>query len=369
MIELVIIGVLFAVMMSKFGPSKWMENATSLAYTRISDEKQSKADKVKRIVKGKQVPLKAKQKPTLIEQFKDMNTKLKEAGLPQVKKSEWFAEVASGTNRDRGQWKALKGRATELVMAGKRVFIAIQDPSRWARNSRHSMVALDNLHDLGVPVYAAREGIQTGSVGDIHPTEELLFMQLQGGASYVSQVQKEKADISVEKSKEGKGIMSGKGTSLFPFARMDVLDAFLQQLPLLSLKPKEGGGSSVFKGTVEGMTAPHGPSYSAVAGMMNKEKERRKEMTEQEYQAWREYRTKIRNILIERGHDPFAKSTKAGKVDFGSRALMRMAGRYLQEPFKYAPRDDSEIQEYLSNPQPYLSVDDSALWKKLVGHR
>jgi hypothetical protein len=346
--------------MSKFGPSKWMKTATPVGYFRISDDKQDKSD---RAVKE------AHLKPILVDQFKRTNDDLKRAGLPQVKKANAFFEVASGTDRDRKKWLAARAKNHALTLGGKRTFLVVQDPSRFGRNTRHAFRALDEMHDEGVPVYAAREGIQTGSVGDLHPTEELIFVQLMGGASYVSQVQKEKADISVEKSKEGKGIMAGKGTSLFPFARQDPQAAFTSQLALFTLKPSIGGGSSAFKGTVAGMTAPHGPKFSAVAGMMRKDKERRAKLTDREHDAWEAYRTKIRNILIEREHDPWAKGTKAGEVDFGARALMRMAGRYIQQPWLYAARDDSEIQEYLENPQPYLSFDDGALWKSLVGHR
>ena len=80
-----------------------------------------------------------------------------------------------------------------------------------------------------------------------------------------------------------------------------------------------------------------------------------------------------------RRHDPWARPLKTwskkdhqnyvGAVDFGTRALLRMTGRHLQEPWKYDARDDSEIAEYLDNPQPYLSFDDSALWKKVIGNR
>ena len=45
-------------------------------------------------------------------------------GLPRPKKSDWYAEVRSGTDRERGQWKALQARAMEIAHEGKRVFIA-----------------------------------------------------------------------------------------------------------------------------------------------------------------------------------------------------------------------------------------------------
>ena len=345
--------------MTTFGPSDWFKKAVPLAYTRISTDQQDKSDKSK---------AEAKEKPTLIDQLDFINKNLKANKLPQVKKKNWFAEVGSGTDRGRPQWIALKGRAAELAMNGKRAFIVVKDPSRWSRNTRHSLVALDRLHDLGVPVFAAREGIQTGSVNDLHPTEELLFVQLQGGASFVSQEQKKKADESVAKSKE-EGIMSGKGTSLYPFARMDPLDAFRDQLPLLTLKPSEGGGSEALRMTVHHMTEPNGITPSAVQRERNREAERIKKMSEKEYQEWYDYRKMIRNHLIRLEHDPWARTTKAGEVDFPARALLRMTGRYILEPWKYTQRTDEQINEYLDNPKPYLSFDDTALWKKLISKR
>lgn len=340
--------------MSRFGPSKWMKTAEPVGYFRLSDGKQTKGD---RSTKN------ADKKPSLIEQFKRTNADLKMAGLPQVKKANAFFEIASGTDRDRKQWLAARAKNYSLALQGKRSFFVVQDPSRFGRNTRHAFRALDEMHDAGIPVYAAREGIQTGSVNDLHPTEELIFVQLMGGASFVSQVQKEKADLAVIESKEA-GTMAGKGTSLFPFARIDPQEAFLQQLPLLTLKPSEGGGSSAFKGTIEGMTAPEGPKFSAVAGMMKKDEIRKSKLTDKEYDDWMAFRTKIRNILIERGHDPWAKGTKEGKVDWGTRAMMRMVGRYIQEPWGYQARTDSEIAEYLQNPSKYLSDKDKKIRSK-----
>ena len=353
--------------MTTFGASDWMKDKKTvvLQYTRISDRQQSKEDR-KKGKDGK--PLPAKKKPALIEQKKYVDDLLKANKLPKVKNENWFAEVQSGTDRDRAEWNALMARAQELVHQGKRVFIAVQDPSRWSRNTRHSLVALDRMHDLGVPVFAVREGIQTGSVGDLHPTEELLFVQLQGGASFVSQEQKKKADISVEVSKEA-GVMAGKGQPLFPFARIDPLTAYYDQLPLLTVKPKEGGGSTVFKETVSAMTQPNGVSPSGMTRFTKAEIERRKKLTQQEYNDWFEYRKMIRDFLIEFQHDPFANRTESGKINWKARALMRMVGRYLKEPWKYSQRSDLEIQSILQNPKKYLGTKDLLRWDNIVGHR
>jgi len=346
-------------MSAQIGASPWMKKAIPLAYTRISDMQQSKDDRKKS---------KAKDKPALQQQFEYVKKGLKSMGLGSVKKDNWFAEVRSGTDRERGQWKALMARAMELALQGERVFIAVQDPSRWSRNTRHSLSALDRLHDAGIPVLAIREGIQTGSAGDLHPTEELLFVQLQGGASFVSQEQKKKAIQAVDVAKE-EGRMSGKGQSLFPFARQDPLDAYYDQLPLLSVPRSDGGGPTAFRGTVEGMTAPNGPSSQGVYKMGVQENERLAKLSQEEYDDWRRYRTKIREILIRLNHDPFAINTDAGPINFPARAIMAMTGRYLQEPWKYKPRTDEELQDIETNFKDYLGTKDLKRYTAIVGKR
>lgn len=349
--------------MSQFGPSDWMKKGIPLGYTRISTNDQDKSDLSKS---------NAKAKPTIKKQFAFIQDRLKSEKLPEVKKENWFAEVGSGTDRKRGQWNLMIRRAVALAAEGKRPFIVVQDPSRFARNARHAMVAIDELHEAGVPVLAARESIQTGSAGDLHPTEELIFIQLLGSSAYVSQVQKEKADQSVDFAKK-EGIMSGTGASLFPFAKKDFLDLYYEHIDILRAPAEEGiGGPKAWATVVANEAAPFGPTVNSVRNTLRtQETERREKLTPQQYKAWREYRDKIRNILIERQTDPWGnkKGQKAGKLDFGAKAMMRMVGRALQEPWTYRKRSDKEIQEYLNNPKPYLSVSDSKLYRQAVSKR
>jgi DNA invertase Pin-like site-specific DNA recombinase len=347
--------------MTTFGLSDWMKKGRALAYTRISDNDQDKTNK--KISD-------AKKKPILKKQFKFINDRLKSEGLPTVKSEDWFAEVGSGTNRRRGQWQNIIQRAIYLSTKGERPFIVVQDPSRFARNARHAMVAIDELHDAGVPVYAAREGLQTGSVGDIHPIEELIFIQLLGSAAFVSQEQKKKADQSVETAKE-EGTASASGYSLFPFSERDPLDVYYEHIDILRQPAKEGvGGPKAWAMVVSNLTAPNGPSIASVRNTLRKAEERRREkLSPAEYKRWREYRTKIRNILIEKGADPDASTGPAGNFDFGAQALMMMVRRSLAEPWQYRQRTDKEIQEYLTNPKPYLSVKDSKIYRTVVSKR
>ena len=344
--------------MSSLGPSDWMKKATILGYARISDAKQDTASRKEKD------PLK---KPVLIAQMDEVNKSLKNLKLPKVK--EWFAEVRSGTERDRPKWIEVQGRAQELAAEGKRVLIVVKEPARWARNARHAFSAFDVLHEKGIPVLAAREGIQTGSKGDLHPTEELLFVQLGGSSAFVSQEQKKKADTSVEVAKEA-GVTSGKGTTLYPFAAEDPLDVYVENIHRVSKKKKDGGWSKQsFRDYVADTTSPHGPAATAVVGVGNKEIERRKKLNAEEYQAWYDYRKKIRNLLIEAEHDPLARATKSGDINWSVRALMRMVGRYLDEPWKYIQRSDEEIQEILSDYPKYLSGKDVEKHNVIVGHR
>jgi len=346
----------------KFGPSEWMKKATSLAYTRVSTNDQDPKSSEEKTVKKKRI---------LVKQFKFINDELKRLGLPKVTNSNWFAEVKSGAHEDRGQWQALQKKAISLANEGERVFIAIQDPSRWGRNILHAFAALNELHKFGIPVYAAREGIQTGSEGDLHPTEQLLFGQLSGGSAYVSQVQKEKAEQSVETAKK-EGTMSAKGLSLFPFAKVDPLDAYLDNVNILLAKPVVAGktGPNAFSMVVSALGGIDGPSKNSVkTTFRTAETKRRKHLTTKEYNQWRRYRDKIRKILIKRNSDPYAKGTKAGDYDFPSQALMMMVGRSLTEPHIYRERTDKEIKEYLENPKPYLSVKDSKIWRATVSKR
>jgi DNA invertase Pin-like site-specific DNA recombinase len=352
--------------MAQFGKSEWMDKGVALGYTRISTNGQDKTDLSKK---------EAKKKPTLMKQFKFINDRLKMDKLPTVQPDNWFAEVGSGTDRMRGQWNAMMRRAEALAVEGKRPFIVVQDPSRFARNTRHAMVAIDTLHEAGIPVYAVREGLQTGSVGDLHPTEELIFLQLLGSSAYVSQVQKEKADQSVTTAKE-EGTASSSGYSLFPFAKRDPLEVFYEQIEILRTPPykdsdnKWQGGPKKHAEAVVSITGEYGPTVNSVRNTLRTAETRNKgELTPKEYKAYRDYRTKIRNILKERGSDPHGNKGNKGKFDFPASAMMMMVTRSLQDPTSFRQRTDKEIQEYLTNPKPYLSVGDSAIWTSTVSKR
>jgi hypothetical protein len=73
--------------------------------------------------------------------------------------------------------------------------------------------------------------------------------------------------------------------------------------------------------------------------------------------------------LKDLGADPYATKSSAGKYSFPAQALMMMVGRSLQDPTKFRQRTNKEIEEYLSNPRPYLSVKDSGIYKTTISKR
>ena len=108
--------------MATFGPSDWMRKPSTmvLQYTRISDNQQSKEDKRQS---------NAKKKPALIQQKAFVDEALKSAGLPKVKAENWFAEVQSGTNRDRPQWKAMMSKPLNWPTRGSVCSLSYRTPA------------------------------------------------------------------------------------------------------------------------------------------------------------------------------------------------------------------------------------------------
>ena len=117
------------------------------------------------------------------------------------------------------------------------------------------------------------------------------------------------------------------------------------------------------------MTAPNGPTAQSMVRFIKGEEQRRAKLNESEYEMWRAYRTKIRDLLKEFGHDPFANNTEVGPINFKARALMRMTGRYLKEPWDYSPRSDEELDEIMTNFKEHLGTKDLIRYKIVIGKR
>jgi len=329
--------------MSNFGPSAWMKKATPFGYARISTSKQDADD---RRVKG------ARNKPILKRQMAEVNAALKAKGLPAIKPENWFVEVGSGTNPSRPEWLELQAKA--LNHKG-RAFIAVKDPSRWARDADGAVEAWAPLKRRGIPILAASEGIQTGNAtDDIRPQESFFFLLQAGFAASVSDTQKKKARAAVERQRS-EGVLAGKGQSLYPFAPEDPLLVMDRSRRILDLP----GGGAKFARAVSELTQPKGPSEPAIRRLLKRDEAARAKLSAEDYASLRDFRTGIRDILRERGHDPFAKFDKdAGPTDWGARALMRNVGAYLKEPDQFQQPTPERVAEILANPVEFLSDKD-----------
>ena len=136
-----------------------------------------------------------------------------------------------------------------------------------------------------------------------------------------------------------------------------------------------GGGPTAFKRTVSTTTAPHGPKVAAVESMRKREALRRKHLSAEEYQEWKEYRQLIRNLLADLDYDPSAhaplKTQGDGKNRWKASALWRYAGGYLAEPWldNYRQVTNEEIQDIMDDPVFHLSDKDKDRHRVIVGKR
>jgi len=332
-----------------FGPSPWFKKAKMIGYARISTDKQSVEDK-------KQTN--PKKKATIKRQMKEVNDALKAQGLPTVKPENFFAEVASGTKEDRTQWRL----AREAAMGSKgKTVIVVKDPSRWARNVDAAVAAWKPLKERGIPVYAVTTGIQTGTAEDIRPSENFFFLLNSGFAAQTSEVQQKKALAGKERQR-AEGAADFKGASVFPFAQRDPLLIYLENRAIQS----ETRGKPNLKRMMEAGSNPNGTSFSAANTFIDRENARMAILSPEDYQAWVDYRQRLRERLQRIGSDPWAnKGNDDGKRDFRANALYRMSGLYLKEPENYPMPSEEFLDEVEKNFVEYLSDKD----KKRRGKR
>jgi len=336
-----------------FGKSDMMKKATPFIYARISTEEQSAGDE------GIKDP---KKKSVIKRQIKQIQDELKKQGLPQAKPENIYAEVASGTKRERKQWLAV--RAAAMGHNGK-AFVVVKDTTRWARSLRHAVVAWDTLMTRGIPVYAITSNIQTGSDTDLRPDEESWFVLNSVMSAKTSQIQKKKADDSVDRQKQ-EGVIAGVGSSLYPFASQDPLRVLLANEYMLS-QPK---GSSRLNAMVEAQSYPNGMKASSVPNLRRKLTEIREKLTEKEFQEWLEFRDFIRELTITQGVDAWTGKQRYLPVGdkknyWPMRAVMRMSGAYIGKPYDFDKPSVQFIGEVLKEFPSYLSDKD----KKRRGKR
>jgi len=332
-------------MTKAFGKDKWMEKAEPYGYFRISTEKQSVQDEKQKD---------AKKKTTIKRQIKEVQDSLKAQGLPKLKNKNIYAEVASGTKTNRGEW--LKVRSEVMAHEGP-AFIVIKAPSRWARNVEDAVEAWAPLKRRGIPVYAIGDNIQTGTNTDKRPQESLWFLFNQGFAALSSVEQSVKSIKGVERQ-ESEGALAGSGSSLFPFATQDPLEILLEYEWLLN----EKRGAGKLAETIENLSGKNGMKAGSVSGVRIKLKELRASLTPNEFDEWLAFRTMIRNWLIELDADGWTgrlNISKGSKTNYyPSRALLRMAGLYLTNPSKHTKPSKEFLEEVVKNFTKYLSDKD-----------
>jgi DNA invertase Pin-like site-specific DNA recombinase len=334
--------------MSAFGASDWFKKATMIGYARISTDKQSKDDRRVKTVK---------KKSTIKRQMKLVNDTLKAQGLPQVKDENFFAEIASGRKKDRAEWR--KAIAKALATKG-RVVMVVKDPARWARNVDNAVQAWVPLKDRGIPVYAVVTGIQTGTEEELRPQESFVFLLNSGFAESQSTEQAVKARLGVARQKE-EGVLAGKGTSLFPFARRDPLRVYLENMDMLT-QPR---GRAKLARLVELESMPNGMKAQSVQNLQRRVLKRLEGLTPDEMESYMEYRDNIRERLQRIGADPWAvKGNSKGKPDFKANALLRMTGAYLKDPSEFQQRPDEELNEIELNFVEFLSDKDKERIRK-----
>ena len=108
-------------------------------------------------------------------------------------------------------------------------------------------------------------------------------------------------------------------------------------------------------------SGPKGPMTRQAVDRLRPALQKIMGMPQEEQDTYYEIREKIRNYLIENGHDPWAraKNLPVGKLHFPSRALLRMTGLYLTSPWDgWKPPTDDDITEYTEKFTMYLSDKD-----------
>jgi hypothetical protein len=98
---------------------------------------------------------------------------------------------------------------------------------------------------------------------------------------------------------------------------------------------------------VGALSMPDGMRATAVNRERAREDERRERLSPEQYQEWYAFRNEIRELLQERGSDPWASTgNRTGKQDWNMNALLRMVGLYLKEPWKYDRPTPEDVQRF-----------------------
>lgn len=347
--------------MSEYNLSPWMKKATPFVYLRLSSELQAKGDAGKPIEK----------QSWAIDQLASIEEYLKKNGLKMPKKIHVFRDLGTGADFDRPGLSQL----LEAIHSHKgRSYIAISEPSRWGRNTVLGNELYAPLYRRDIPLLSTSDGLVSGTATEPRPNAQFLFTikQGMGDTERGRLVERVKRKVATRKAS---GILSAAIGSLFPFARQDPLDVLRDNILLPQVPVKQGGGLNALMRLVESTSAPNGAPFAWGNNARKRENERVAKLTPEQYQQWYQYRKKIRAIFAKRDYDPARnvpiRSLKRTGTDFGAKALQRMAGGYLSQPFDpaYSMLNDEEIREILTNPKEYLSDADKKQYRKEVSKR
>ena len=351
-------------MASEYEIQKWMKNATPFMYARISDKEQSPDE----------ASLGAMQQTPIIDQIQGMKSKLKLLDLKAVKKERIWADISSGGNMDREGFKAMK----EAILNHKgRAYVVVSEPSRWSRNTTLGAEAYAPLYRRDIPILSTSDGLMSGTITEPRTNVQFIFLIKQGVAEGERGNLIDRVNRKKERLIEEAILPAGIGT-FYPFAREDPLDVIEDNIHVLDLPKKEGGGKAAFGRLIIQLTAPYGPtSEGYYKRELERENERKAKLTAEEYATWYAFRKKWRQLQVERDYDSQKdgpiRSLKRNDVDWGMKAAQRYVNGYLRYPFakeyKDSMPDDETIQIYLKTPREYLSDKDKNLYKSIVGHK
>jgi len=345
----------------------WMKKAVPFAYYRISTEEQAKDD--------------AGKEPSKMGTLQDQRTfvleELKRNKLPIPKPKNEFYEVKSAKNMDRPELKKLLESMFSEASKGKRVFLAIKDPSRWTRNYILGDEVYAQLWRRNIPIISVLSGgVLRETIDEPRPNQDFMFNILTGVATVENTVKKQKSLLKAQMQRET-GILPGSARTLYPFAIKDPLDVIVEERYRLPPTKKEDNGltKAAFGRHVADNTGTYGMSPSGWQRFTQDLDAIQARLTPEEYQQWYDYRKKIQAILRERDYDPSStapiKTLSRKKPDFPSIALFRMAGGFLKEPYtpEYKMLDDEEIADILLNFKDYLSNKSKELLRTTIGKR
>jgi len=349
-------------MSEEYGIPPWMKKATPFVYLRLSSEYQAKGDQGKPLDK----------QSWAIDQLESIKSFLKANGMKQPKEAHIYRDLASGGSMDREGLQELM----EAVLSHRgRSYVAVVEPSRFGRNSTLAFESLAPLYRKDIPLLSTDDALVSGTIKEPRTNAHLLFTIRMG----VSEVERGTLSTRVNRRKEQRkqqGILSAAIGSLFPFARKDPLDVLLENEQLIQVLPRDGGGQNNLGRLVQSASAPNGaPNIAWTANERKRLEPIRAKLTPEEFNAWKDYRKKIRAIYASRDFDPARNPNPASinrkDIDFGAKALNRMVGGFIAQPYDpaYFPLDDEEISDILANPKDFLSDGDKKLYRRVISKR